>query len=253
VITDHAIYTGEVWHRREQPVEHAFRYPFWWLWLNLDDIDGLLARSPWWGRRWRPAVISERDYLDGQPGKLADRVRAKAASLGLSWQDGTVCLLSQPRLFGWLFNPLSLYWYFPPGSSRPASVLAEVHNTPWHETHWYPLTLLAQGERLVCDHPKAFHVSPFMGMDMRYCWELSQDDRDLSVIIRNVTDQGRLFSAGVRLSRQRADGAGLARVLRRYGGQGMKTSLAIYVHAWRLWRKGVGFHPHPGPVTNSSD
>jgi uncharacterized protein len=253
VITDHAIYTGEVWHRRERPVVHAFRYPFWWLWLNLDDIDGLLARSSWWGRRWRPGVVSERDYLDRRAGNLSARVRTLAAHHGLDWHQGTVCLLSQPRLFGWLFNPLSLYWHFPEGAARPDSVLAEVRNTPWHETHWYPLTLLEQGGKLVCEHPKVFHVSPFMGMDMHYQWELSQNDRDLSVIIRNVTDQGPLFSAGVRLTRQHADGVALTKMLRQHGAQGMKTSLAIYAHAWRLWRKGVGFHAHPGRVADTTD
>ena len=146
MITDHAIYLGEVWHRRELPVVHAFRYPFWWLWLNLDDIDGLLGRSRWWGRRWRPGVIRERDYLDGKDGSLSVQVRTRAAQLGLDWQQGAVCMLTQPRLLGWLFNPITLYWHFPDNGGAADSVIAEVHNTPWREKHWYPLTLGPDGD-----------------------------------------------------------------------------------------------------------
>ena len=245
MITDHAVYTGEVWHRREAPVVHAFRYPFWWLWLNLDDIDGLLARSPWWGRRWRPAVIRERDYLQHGGGSLSVRARAKAAELGLDWRGGEICMLSQPRLFGWSFNPLTLFWHFPQGASVPDSIIAEVHNTPWNERHWYPLIPVASEEGLTFEHPKDFHVSPFMGMAMRYCWAFSQNDRDLAVTISNVTDEGRLFAAGVRMQRQPADATSLRAVLMRYRAQSFKASLAIYGHALKLWRKGVGFHAHP--------
>lgn len=259
MITDHALYLGEVWHRRELPVLHAFRYPFWWLWLNLDDIDGLLGRSRWWGRHWRLGIIREADYLDGaegsQPGdeSLAGRTRHKASELGLDWQRGAVCMLTQPRLFGWLFNPITLYWHFPDGSDVADSVIAEVHNTPWHEKHWYPLVLgPGAGEKQV-EHDKAFHVSPFMAMNMRYRWALSQNDRDLSVTISNLNDQGRVFAAGVRMVRQPADASGLAAVLWRYPTQSLKASAAIYAHAWRLWRKGVSFHRHPGKKNNATE
>lgn len=245
MITDHALYTGEVWHRRETPTVHAFRYPFWWLWLNLDDVDGLLARSPLWGRRWRPAVIRERDYLQQGSGSLSERAREKAAELGLDWREGSVCMLSQPRLFGWSFNPLTLFWHFPPGASVPDSIIAEVHNTPWNERHWYPLVPVATPAGLAFEHPKDFHVSPFMGMDMRYCWTFSQNNRDLTVTISNMADHNKVFAAGVRMQRQSADRVTLRAVLRQYRGQSFRASMAIYGHALKLWRKGVGFHAHP--------
>jgi uncharacterized protein len=253
VITDHALYCGTVWHRREQPKVHEFSYPFWWAWINLDDIDGLLARSPWWGRRWRPVVVSSRDYLSQESGGLSARVRRQAATLGLNWEQGHVCLLSQPRLFGWLFNPLSLYWHFPDGSSEADSVIAEVHNTPWHQRHWYPLVPKADQTGWQCEHDKAFHVSPFMAMDMRYRWQLSQNHRDLSVTISNMTEQGRLFSAGVRMERVEANADSMARIIRQYGAQSMRASGAIYAHAWRLWRKGVPFHGHPGNTVKTME
>ncbi|PKM23113.1 MAG: DUF1365 domain-containing protein [Gammaproteobacteria bacterium HGW-Gammaproteobacteria-14] len=247
MISEHALYTGKVWHRRQTPVVHEFGYPFWWLWVNLDDIDGLLERHRSWGRRWHLVTLRDEDYLDKRPGLLSQRVRHKALSLGLDWEGGQVCMLSQPRMYGWLFNPISLYWHFAPGSQTPDSVLAEVHNTPWHEQHWYPLILQpGRDGSFSCEHEKAFHVSPFMGMDMCYQWSFSLDNRALDVTIRNVAHGEQLFAAGVKMHRKQADMENMGLVLREYGAQGMKTSAAIYAHAWRLWRKGVSFHGHPG-------
>lgn len=253
-MTDHALFMGKVWHRRLRPVEHRFSYPFWWAWINLDDVEGLLRRSVWWGRAWRPIVFNEQDYLDRASGSLRERIAGKADSLGLDWRVGTVCLMSQPRIFGWLFNPISLYWHFLPGRQRPDAVIAEVHNTPWNEKHWYRLDLaevesganMDAGLRLDrISQKKAFHVSPFMPMDLRYEWRLGVDMSAADVAIDNHDDEGVLFSAGVSLQRVNADKVAMTRVLTRYGAQAFKVSLAIYAHAWRIWRKGVGFHRHP--------
>lgn len=262
-ITEHALFTGRVWHRRMRPVEHRFSYPFWWAWINLDDVDGLLRRSAWWGRAWRPIVFNEQDYLDRLPGRLRERVTVKADSLGLDWRAGTVCLMSQPRILGWLFNPISLYWYFEPGNGRPTSVIAEVHNTPWNEKHWYRLDLTEVADVIELggeeshgvsfdriSHKKAFHVSPFMPMDLRYEWRLDVDMSGTNVAIDNHDDDGVLFSAGVSLQRVNADKGAMVAMLRRYGAQAFKVSLAIYAHAWRIWRKGIRVHQHPlaGPT-----
>ena len=253
MITDHAYYWGHLWHQRQQPVKHAFRYPFWWLWINLDDIDGLLQQSWLWGRRWRPLVFCEQDYLDGAAGALSARVRTLAAQHGFDWRAGAICLMTQPRLFGLTFNPISLYWHFPDHQSRPDGVLAEVHNTPWNERHWYPLPLTEDAGPWHCEHDKVFHVSPFMALDMRYRWQLSLDARSTDITISNVKDGQTLFTAGVHLERQSASGPVASRTLRRYGAQSLKALLAIYAHAFRLWCKGVPFVAHPERKKNQQD
>lgn len=244
MITDHALLIGKVWHRRLRPVEHTFSYPFLWLWINLDDVDGLLSRNRWWGRRFRPAVLRESDYLDGAEGRLRDRLVPAAQRLGLDWRVGTVCLMSQPRLWGWLFNPLTLYWHFPQGSDAADSVIAEVHNTPWHQRHWYALDLAQPAEQGLA-HAKAFHVSPFMPMEQTYRWHLQMTSEQARIGIDTDDDRGNIFSAGVNLRRVEATSASMAGAIRRFGAQGLKVSAAIYYQAWRLWRKGVPFIAHP--------
>ncbi len=245
MITDAAVYAGKVWHRRLRPVEHRFSYPFWWLWVSVDDVEALLQRSPWWGRRWRPVTVRDADYVPGQGDTLRERLERKAHSLDLDWRDGTICLLAQPRILGWCFNPLALYWHFPAGSETPDSAIAEVHNTPWHERHYYRLDVAAAGESEGFRQRKAFHVSPFMPMEQDYRWHLTLENQRLAVVIDNLDDHGHLFSAGVTLERTDATTASMKEVLWRYGAQGIKVSMAIHAHAWRLWRKGVAFQPHP--------
>lgn len=239
---EHALYVGHVWHRRQRPAEHDFRYPFWWLWINLDNVEALLARSRWWGRRWRPITFREQDYLHGRPTLRQDIVN-EAARLNMDWSTGHICLLAQPRILGWCFNPLALYWHFPRDSDHPDAVIAEVHNTPWNERHCYALPL--SGDDTVVQHEKAFHVSPFMAMQQDYRWKIHYDVDAIRVVIENLDEQGMIFSAGVTLARQPAYGQQMVQVLRRYGAQGLKVSAAIYAHAWRLWRKGVPFVRHP--------
>lgn len=260
----HGIYQGKVWHERKTPMVHRFTYPLWLMAADVDDVDGLLARHWAWGRRWRPIVVRDGDYL-GSDSKAVEtphaplgvRVRAKAAELGLDWQQGRILMLAQPRIFGWLFNPIVLYWHFPaeqagsgPGSdsamARPDQVIAEVSNTPWHQTHWYPLRLIPDGEGgFTVQDDKAFHVSPFMGMDMRYHWYLKVNDASITVRIENWQQDEKIFTAGMTLAGQPATATTMGSVIRRFGWQSVRVSAGIYAQAFRLWRKGVPFHGHP--------
>ncbi|MBZ2189902.1 DUF1365 domain-containing protein [Alcanivorax sp. JB21] len=253
----HGIYQGRVWHERLTPTRHRFAYPLWLMAVDVDDVDGLLGRHRAWGRRWRPIVVRDRDYLDAaaqnSQGSLGGQVRAKAAELGFDWGQGRILMLAQPRIFGWLFNPIVLYWHFPAdqaegqtGTARPDQVIAEVSNTPWHQTHWYPLRLTAQGEdSFTVEDDKAFHVSPFMGMNMRYHWFLQMNDASLTVRIENWQAGEKIFTAGMTLKRQPATREAMGQVIRRFGWQSLRVSAGIYAQAFRLWRKGVPFHGHP--------
>ncbi|WP_111657039.1 DUF1365 domain-containing protein [Isoalcanivorax indicus] len=246
---EHGLYSGCVWHQRERPVVHRFSYPLWLLAVDIDDTATLLARHRWWGRKRRPVVLRDRDYLAGEASGdrgLSAAVRDKAAALGMDWQQGRVIMLAQPRLFGWLFNPLVLYWHFAPGSPVPDQLLAEVSNTPWHQTHWYPLVLApAGGNEYTAEHDKGFHVSPFMAMAQRYRWTVVLHDASLTVRIENWDSDGKLFTAGMTLDRQEADALNMGQVIRRFGWQSLRVSAGIYAQAFRLWRKGVPFHGHP--------
>ena len=243
-MSEHAIYTGTLWHRRRRPVEHAFSYPLWLAWVDLSEPHGIVGGSGLWGSRWRPVTFNPRDLGPPGDGALEQRVRNRVAELGAHW-SGRIFALCQLRTFGVLFNPLVLYWHFPDGASQPDQVLAEVSNTPWHERHWYLLAPAAPGERWTFEHDKDFHVSPFMPMEQRYRWTVSFHHGALSVRLANLDESGELFTAAMTLQRSACSPDLQRRLTWRGGWQSWGVLAGIYAHAFRLWRKGVPFHRHP--------
>ena len=155
-------------------------------------------------------------------------------------------MLGQWRTFGSLFNPLVLYLHFPEGQSQPDSMIAEVQNTPWRERHFYPLTFSrGDNDALVVDHPKAFHVSPFLPMLLQYHWDLHVALPDLRIGLEDRDNQVPVFKAGVKLQLFASEPAMMGKGIFRFGAQGLATLKRIYWQAFKLWRKGAVFHGHP--------
>lgn len=246
MVMTQAVVRGKVWHQRKQPFRHGFAYPLWLVWCDLDEIPQLLSRHWSWGSRWRPVVFRSEDFVDRRALALAEKVREKVAEHGLDWSAGRVIMLGQWRTFGTLFNPLVLYFHFAEGADQPDAMLAEVQNTPWREKHFYALSLEANehGELLAC-HRKGFHVSPFLPMALDYHWRLHVALPELRLVLEDRRGEETVFTAGLQLQLQAPCASNLGRVVWRFGAQGLATLGGIYWQAWRLWRKGARFHPHP--------
>lgn len=241
------VMAGQVWHRREETVAHAFAYP---LALLLVELTGASAGPlPKWlfGTRRRPITLRDRDYVNDESRPLLDKVRERAGDEGLDFSSGCVWMLAQPRALGFLFNPIVLYFHVPEGASSPDAVLAEVRNTPWGERHFYGHAQSEPGQRLVFDHAKAFHVSPFLPMDLRYHWQIDWRD-PLRVRIEAREGTRTAFAAGMSLTAIDTCGRRPVRPLLRLLCQGLATRVRIYAQALRLWRRDAGFYRHPGKI-----
>jgi len=126
--------------------------------------------------------------------------------------------------------------------------VAEVSNTPWRETHHYVLSdanRIGKSDDLRFSHDKAFHVSPFMDMDCRYEWRLTTPDSRLAARITNSLEGERVFQAELALSRRELTRSNMRRMLFKYPWMTGRIVSAIYYQAFRLWRKGCPFYPHP--------
>lgn len=251
--TSSALYRGWVRHRRFLPRPHHFRLPLFMLYLDLEEIDSVFAgRWLWSARRTALARFRREDYLGDASTTLDDSVRTLvAASLGRR-PAGPIRMLTHLRYFGYIQNPVTFYYCWDDTEASPVAIVAEITNTPWGERHAYVLSEPTRrtARSATFDLRKAFHVSPFMPMEIDYAWSFGVPGEHLTVHMENRAraagrGSSKLFDATLVLARQPIDGKGLATVLTRHPWLSARVALGIYWNAARLWAKKIPFHAHP--------
>ena len=244
------IYEGHVRHRRFSPVGNRFRYRLYMLYLDLAELPWVFQdRWLWSHRRPNLAFFRRRDHLGHPLTPLDEAVRDLVTKRLGERPQGPIRLLTHLRYFGFCFNPVSFYYCYDQTGENVESLVVEIHNTPWNEEYCYVF-----GESMN-QHPlqgwkqfqfsKAFHVSPFMEMEIKYDWRFREPGRSLSVHMNNVSRKGKRFDATLTLRRKEITGRSLARVLLAYPFMTAKVILLIYWQALRLRVKGATVHPHP--------
>jgi uncharacterized protein len=145
-----------------------------------------------------------------------------------------VLLLTNARVLGYVFNPLSVYWcHGADGALR--CIVAEVHNT-YGERHCY---LLEPGDRGRAEADKAFYVSPFLTVDGRYRMSFSQPDERLSIQMELIQDGRRVFRASLTGRRRPMTVPVLLRMALRYPLMTARVSALIHYQGVKLWLRRV--------------
>ncbi len=286
-----ALALGRVVHHRSAPAEHRFTYPMTQIWIDPDRPDELFTAHRLWSHRGpAPARFRARDYLDDRvvagPGTtgLGRRVRQLLARGLDRTVAGPLRMLTQPRIWGWLFNPITVYLAWEEGeaggegapdgvespSGAPVAALLEVTNTPWKERHCYPVALQPDGPDLTARFGKELHVSPFLDLHRTYTLRLHRRESsmlDLALDVYPSPDPAQSQPTQSQPSRSEPTEAGpilrtrlttrlhpvtdpatpklMSAALRPDQLPTHRVSLGIHRQALALWRRGIPFVPHP--------
>lgn len=242
-----ALWEGHVIHRRLQPFRHDFKYRVFTLSVDLDRLAELDRTHRHFGFN-RNALISfhECDHgpRDGSP--LKPWAVERLAGHGIDIAGGQVEIVSFPRIMGYVFNPISL-WYCRDAGGTLRAVIHEVKNT-FGEQHCYiqPVSN-AQSNAGILTHAcdKLFHVSPFIDMAASYHFRIAPPGERLSVFIRETNENGTLLLASLTGRRRAFSDAGIRAMLWRHPLLTLKVTAAIHWQALKLFGKGARYHRRP--------
>ncbi len=247
-----AVYTGSVMHHRLRPREHRLRYSIFYLLLDLDEIDALADKLRLFSHnRFNLFSFHDRDHGEGARTSPRDRIERHLLGAGIEY-GGPIRLLTMPRILGYAFNPLSIYFCHRHDGSLSA-IFYEVNNT-FGQRHNYLIPVPSGIRGLIRQESrKSFYVSPFMTTDMVYSFSVVPPGKELAVSVIGRDEAGPLIVAKLAATRQDLTDAALARAFCAYPLLTFKVIGSIYWEALLIWLKGIRLHRRPSlpdqPVT----
>ena len=169
-----------------------------------------------------------------------------ARGLALSW------LILAGWAWSWCnrwyrINPVSFYFCFDKNKKKIDSIIAEINNTPWGEQHCYVFECAPNSKNKLDKFAfdKSFHISPFISMDSKYIWSLTEPSNTFSVEMETWKNHKKILQVNFNTVRTKISHASLRRVLIQYPLITFKVLWGIYFQAFRLWLKKTPFYSHP--------
>jgi len=215
------IYEGFIRHRRFFPVRNEFRYRLFMMYLDLSELQQVFSLHPRWScDRPNAAWFRRKDHFGDPRVPLEQAVRDRVLAETGRRPAGPIRVLCHMRYFGHCLNPASFYYCWDASDTRVETIVVEIHNTPWGEVHTYVLDQSEDRHPLPDWHrhqfAKAFHVSPFIDMDIQYDWRFREPGEALNVHMIDYQNGKRLFDASLGVRRCGITRSSLTRVLVQY-------------------------------------
>ena len=240
MIKNSFIYTGNVVHKRFKPKIHFFKYKVFSLLIDLSEIH-LLDKDLKIFSYNKFNIISfyDKDHGPRDGSSVKNWVIDNLKKNNIDTNDIQIKLLCYPRIFGYVFNPVSVFYVYDKNLNL-ISILYEVKNT-FGEQHTYVFKSDINNNLVQHMCKKKFHVSPFIEMDCVYFFRLLKPGNKISVIIDQNDKEGKILYASQDGVKSEITNANLTKSYLKHPLMTFKIILAIHFEAFKLWSKGIKF------------
>ena len=238
MINNSCIYIGSVIHKRFKPKKHFFKYSVFSLFLDLDEINELDKKIAFFSyNKFNILSFFDKDhgYRDGS--SIKDWLIHVLQKKNISTINIKIKILCYPRIFGYVFNPLSIFFIYD-ADSNPIAILYEVKNT-FGEQHTYVFKIDIKNKQILNNCKKKFYVSPFMDLESKYFFKVLIPNERLSVIIDQRDKEGKLLFASQDGERVKLSSKNLLISYLKHPLMTLKIISAIHYEALKLWIKGI--------------
>ncbi len=232
------IYKGIVTHRRFKPKRHFFSYKTFSIFFDLDELKDLEKKVSIFSlNKFNLFSFYNKDHGDRDGSNLKSWVKNTLKKFNINFKISKIRLLCFPRIFGYVFNPLSIFYCYNENAELKA-ILYEVKNT-FNEQHTYVFPVEKNSKIITQNCNKRFYVSPFIEMETAYNFRLAEPKETLSIFIKQTDPEGILLSACQIGRKEDISTKQLLINFLRHPMMTVKIIMAIHFEALRLWGKGV--------------
>ena len=235
------IYNGTVIHKRFKPKEHFFKYSVFSLLIDLSELDYLDKQVRFFSyNKINLLSFYDKDHGNRDGTSIIDWVKKNLNQNSISSENVKIKLLCYPRILGYVFNPLSVFYVYN-NQDKLIAILYEVKNT-FGEQHTY-IFKINNGEKLLQHNClKKFHVSPFIEMDCKYFFRTLVPDKKMSVVIDQYdNNDDKLLYASQDGYMADFKSSELLKSYIKHPLMTFKIIIAIHFEAFKLWGKGIKF------------
>ena len=232
------IYSGFVTHRRFKPKRHFFTYKTFSLLIDLQEIENLGRKIKFFSyNKFNILSFYDVDHGPRDGSCLVNWVKNTLSDAKINIGSGTIKLLCYPRIFGYVFNPLSIFYCYDENLHLKA-ILYEVKNT-FNEQHTYIFSASPTSNLILHKCDKKFYVSPFMEMKTFYNFRLLNPGKIINIFIKQSDSEGTLLTACQVGEKIEMSSKNLLFQFLKHPLMSFKVIMAIHFEALRLWVKGV--------------
>ena len=235
-----SIYNGTVIHKRFKPKTHYFKYSVFSLLIDLSELETLDKKIKFFSfNKFNLISFFEKDHGSRDGSSLIKWVKKNLYENNIQYNNITIKLLCYPRIFGYVFNPLSVFFIYD-NNEKLISILYEVKNT-FGEQHTYIFKVENDSKLFQHNCAKKFHVSPFIEMNCNYFFRILKPAEKISVIIDQYQSNEKILYASQDGKRTDFTSLELLKSYLKHPLMTFKIISAIHFEAFKLWAKGIKF------------